>query len=70
MKNKFIIKGYGTSVLGDVWFIGNVRYIFPNNAFIETEECQIYFENYLICRKWIENMGDDIEFPETMKGFR
>lgn len=70
MKSKFIVNGYGVSGFGDIWFIGKIRYIFPNKTFIETEECEIHFEDFFQCGKWITNMKNNVIFPKQMKGFR
>ena len=68
MKNNlFIINGYGQSALGDMWFTGHIRYTFSDNTFIETEECEIYFEDFFQCSKWIKEMNDNIVFPKEVK---
>ena len=70
MKSKFIVNGYGVSGFGDVWFTGYIRYEFPDNTVTESGECEIHFDDYFACQKWVANMQDAVIFPEEMKGFR
>ena len=69
MKNKFLINGYGRSGLGDVWFTGYVRYELSDHTYVQSEECELYFGDYFKCMQWVEEMGDNVIFPDSMKGF-
>ena len=70
MTTKFIVNGYGASGLDDLWVTGYMLYKFSDNTYIKSEECEIYFENYFLMKKWVKEMGNSLSLPEQIRGWK